>query len=80
MLSSIYSGAIIHQSRPVCSDKTKKIVKNVLHMLLHISLIPSLRLSVSTINKFLQRLQGYFIIQNESEPRCLKIHHLHGCM
>lgn len=34
MSSSIYSGGIIHsQSSPVCSDKTKKILKNVFHML-----------------------------------------------
>lgn len=33
--SSIYSGGIIYaQSRPVCGDKTKKILKNVLHLLL----------------------------------------------
>lgn len=37
MPCSIYSGGIIHsQSRPVCSDKTKKIPKNVLHVLLRV--------------------------------------------
>lgn len=35
MSSSIYSGGIIpSQSTPVCSDKTKKILKNAVHMLL----------------------------------------------
>lgn len=75
MLSSIYSGGIIHRSGPVCGDKTKKILKNVLHMLQSISLIPSLGLGVSTINKVLRHSQHYFISQNESEP-----HHLHGSM